>query len=85
MALVVCMLLVLATNCIVVFFCCLLALASFESSSNEVFITFVRIMTDLVLQNRVNKIAKELSDLKSGIIPSVTQQSASLKKVTKLF
>ena len=84
MALVVCMLLVRATNCIGVFFCCLLALATFESSSNEVFITFVRTMTDLALQTRVNDLAKQLSDLKTGIVPSVTQQSALLKKVTEL-
>jgi hypothetical protein len=41
-------------------------------------------MTDLALQTRVNDLAKQLSDLKTGIVPSVTQQSALLKKVTEL-
>ena len=58
MALVVCMHYVLVTKYIVVFFCRLLALATFESSSNEVFFTFVRTMTDLALETGVNKLAK---------------------------
>ena len=80
MAPVVCMHLVLATNCIVVFFCCLLALATFESSSNEAFITFVITMTDPALQTRINDLAKQLSDLKTGIVPSVFQQAELVKE-----
>ena len=76
--------LVLATNCIVVFFCCLLALATFESSSNEAFITLRRTMTDPALQTRINDLAKQLSDLKTGIVPSITQQAELVKKVTEL-
>ena len=55
------MLLVLATNCIVVFCFCLLALAASESSSNEAFITFVRTLTDRAAHTRANELAKQLS------------------------
>ena len=41
-------------------------------------------MTDPALQTRMNDLAKQLSDLKTGIVPSVTRQDAWLKKVTKL-
>ena len=41
-------------------------------------------MTNLALQTRVNDVAKQFSDLKTGIVPSVTKQSAMHKKATEL-
>ena len=78
------MLLVCATDCIGVFFCSLIALATSESSSNEAFITFMRTMADLALQPHIKYFAKQLSNITSGTNPSVTQQYALLQKVTEL-
>ena len=40
-------------------------------------------MMDLALQTLIKGVAKQLSNLKPGVVPSVAQQSALLTKVTK--
>ena len=79
-----CMLLYAATNLNFCLLFLLVLLATLDSTSYEAFITFRRTMTDHAFQARIDELATQLADLKTGIQPSVTQTAALVTSVTAL-